>query len=113
MRNFNRNDQILLKDNARPKAAFPQDTFNDQTEHKDSYYGLPLDSFEISGNSVYLSSEVASQIVWNVDGVMPDSLNIASYPRYTDPIEISGEKYHVNPGFWCSYVEKSEVKKIV
>lgn len=108
MREFSRDDTIILKDGARPIGTIRRDEFRRQTEDEDDYWGVPMEYFEVEQDGVYLSSEIATLLRWNVDGVMPDMLNIAALPPTRG--ELSEYDFSVNPGFWCSNIPKDQVQ---
>lgn len=105
MSEYNVNDTIHLKENARPVGTTTADHFREQTE-KGEYWAVPEEYFTVEYGEVYLDSRLASELRWTVDGVMPDMLNIAALP---DTVEVDGEEVSVNPGFWCSNIEKNDV----
>lgn len=107
MREFRRNDTIILKEESRPVGTIRGDEFRRQTEEKDLYWGVPLKYFEVEGDDVFLDARVATSLRWTVDGVMPDMLNIAALP---DKVEMPEDEFSVNPGFWCSNIPKEQVK---
>lgn len=109
MTEYQQNDTIVLYEGAEPVSTIESDIFEEQIEG-DTYWGLPIDLFNIRGNKVYMDSELASSLKWTVDGVMPDMLNIAAMPQ---KVQLEERELSINPGFWCSNVKKSQVKEII
>lgn len=105
MRKYIQNNTVQLCENARPVGTVEPSHFNENVEDGE-YWGVPIEYFIVEGDSVYLDSRLASRLRWNVDGVMPDMLNIAALP---DRVVVDGDEVNVNPGFWCSNVPKDDV----
>jgi hypothetical protein len=105
MRQYNVNDTIRLKEDARPVGTTTAELFKEQTKDG-QYWGVPVEYFTIERDKVYLDNRLASKLRWTVDGVMPNMLNIAALP---DAVQVDGEEVKVNPGFWCSNVSKENV----
>lgn len=107
MRDFKRGNTVVLRQKARPVGTVTVEEFKRQTEGEENHWGVPIEYFEIERDGVYLNSELATSLRWNVDGVMPKMLNIAALP---DRVQISDEEISINPGFWCSNIHKDQVK---
>lgn len=106
MREFQRDNTIILKEDARPIGTVTADHFRSETKGEDEYWGVPIEYFEVENGQVFLDSDLASRLEWTIDGVMPDMLNIAALPS---KVKLDGNEFHVNPGFWCSNISKEDV----
>jgi hypothetical protein len=71
------------------------------------YYNIPREYFEKEGDIVRLDSRIATQLEWHIDADLVDEYNIACSGGF---VEIDGERIGVNPGFWCSNVQKEDIK---
>lgn len=105
MGQYNINNTVRLKQDARPVGTAEAGYFKQQIENGE-YWGVPVEYFTVEYGKVYMDSRLASELRWTVDAVMPDMLNIAALP---DRVEVEGEEILTNPGFWCSNIRKEDV----
>lgn len=97
---------IEVNSNAKPKATIDVETFKEHSNNGE-YYGIPLKYFEVTSNAVYLKPKLASKLKWNIDGELPNSYNVNAM---TQTVNIDGKTLQINPGFFCSYIKKKNVK---
>lgn len=102
---YNIGNTVRLKQDARPVGTAEAGHFKQQIENK-KYWGVPVEYFTVEYGKVYMDSQLASELRWKVDGVMPDMLNIAALP---DQVEVEGKEILINPGFWCSNIRKEYI----
>lgn len=105
-------DIIKLKDDVKPRMSLDAETFfslpDDENAKVKTYWSLPEEAFEIDDiGNVYLKSEYAKRLYWNVDEVIDTeegsllNINVAFDPE--------GD---VNPGAFCSFITMDDVADI-
>ncbi|CDK38078.1 hypothetical protein [Halorubrum sp. AJ67] len=73
----------------------------------DLYWGLPAEFFTVERGSVYLDAKVADELTWLVTSHIGSTLEITALPQ---KFVVDGTGYTVNPGFWASTIDESEIR---
>lgn len=89
-----------------PKLSVGADVFHSQVEDGE-FWGVPVEYFTVESGEVYLDSVVAEKLEWTVDEQLPSTVNIAAVAQ---TIEVNGMTLYIQPGFFCSYIEPSEIR---
>lgn len=98
---------MYLEKNAEPKLTCGKRIFKENLE-KGMYMGIPSDYFKIKSQDVFLKSELAKEIEWNLDEEFNNYFNINAKAQ---TVNIDGKHYSINPGYFCSNISKDKVKE--
>ena len=99
---------IMLKEGASPVLSLDEETFLEQCEEDGTFWGLPIEAFDIEMGSVYLLPEYAIRFVWSVDGFI-DTENDGVINRLNIAVAWDPDKI-VNPGSFCSFIDMEYVQ---
>lgn len=99
---------VQLQDDTRPAGTVGPDGFSEQADAgTDEFWGVPLEYFTIEDGEVFLASRLASELEWTIDERVGDTLNIAATAQ---TVTVDGREITVNPGFWCSHVNETDIQ---
>jgi len=71
------------------------------------FWGLPTEFFTVERGSVYLDAKVANELTWMVTSHIGTTLEVSALPQ---EFVIDDTEYAVNPGFWASTIDESEIR---
>ena len=96
---------VELEPDTRPQLTVTPEVFRANAE--DGRYGdVPLEFFSVEYGHVYLDAAVATEIDWNIDAEGSDDVNINAV---TQTVRIDGCEISLQPGVFCSYVDKDDI----
>lgn len=99
-------NMINVTKDAKPKLTSGTQVFKEQIDENGLYWGIPEKYFNVEGDDVYMSSNIAHLFDWNIDEIRPTFVNVNTYAQR---VEIDGKKYSVNPGAFCSDIKKENI----
>jgi len=90
---------------ARPKMTASAELL--KQESTNLFWSLPKKYFEIERNDLYLSSDVAHLIKWNIDEKIDENTgNVINVNAYPQKVTINGNTYSIDPGAFCSHIKR-------
>lgn len=97
---------IQLAAGTEPELSINKTGFLNNVENN-AYWGVPIQYFDVHGDTVTLDSEVATKLDWTIDADFGHGFNIAAVAQR---ITIDENTLDINPGFFCSYIDADDIK---
>jgi hypothetical protein len=102
-------DQLFIMVNlvkgTQPEFSMAPADFREQIEGN-KFWGIPLKYFEVRVGRVYMDERLATRINWSIDACQNDYININAPAQ---KVRIDGRELSIPAGFFCSYVDRSEL----
>lgn len=93
---------LKVTKDAYPQINVDEENFKKYVDENGLYSGIPKEYFDIKRDFVYMSSEIAHLLDWNIDFIGPTYINVNAYAK---PITIDGETYNIPAGTFCANIK--------